>query len=88
MATPETITVIYPVVVNGELTTAQDTWPRERVIAKLDGSKMADALRADPKLVVAQLMNVEAISLWLGPDRFRELIEEIVRSEGPLADDE
>jgi len=87
MATPETVTVIYPAVVNGEMTTARDAWPRERVIAKLDGSKMADALRSDPKLAVAPLMNVKAISLWLGPDRFRELIDEIVRLEGPLADD-
>jgi hypothetical protein len=78
-ATPPTITVLYPAVVDGELTHACDTWPRERVIAKLDGSRLADQLRADPNLAVVALAEVDAIELWLGPERFRKLGEDVMR---------
>lgn len=75
--TAETISIFYPTtpVLDGTPTVGKATLPREQVIGRLDGTKAADQLRADPDLRVVMLLDPAAIKAWMMPDEYRALVE-------------
>jgi hypothetical protein len=71
----DVITVVYPAVVAGEISSVSVQVTRAEVLARLDGFWAADIIRDDRRIMVVAIADRASLKAWLSADELAELVE-------------